>query len=108
MLLERRRSVIRKRRWTLHALRPLAALAVAAALIGGAAPAALAEADDQPIAPEEVQRVKASLEAKGYTDVHDLEIDDGRYEVDARNAEGFAVDLELDLKTLEILHEKRD
>jgi len=28
--------------------------------------------------------------------------------VDARNADGHSVDLELDMKTLEVLHEKRD
>lgn len=92
----------------IRSLRSLAVPALAAALVGFAAPAALAEDDDPPIAAEEAQRVKASLEAKGYTDVHDLEIDDGRYEADARNADGHSVDLELDLKTLEILHEKRD
>jgi hypothetical protein len=86
----------------------LAAPVVAAALLGFAAPAALADDDDRPIAPEEIERVKSSLEGKGYTDVHDIEIDDGRYEVDARNAEGHSVDLELDLQSLEILHEKRD
>jgi len=92
---------------TLRALRRLAAPALAVGLLGFAAPAVLAD-DDRPIAPDEVERVKQSLESKGYTDVHDLEIDDGRYEVDARNAEGYAVDLELDMKTLEVLYEKRD
>jgi hypothetical protein len=52
--------------------------------------------------------VRAALEAKGYSDVHDLEVDDGRFEVDARNPQGKAVDLELDLKSLEILHEDLD
>lgn len=99
--------MIRNSDRTVRALRFLAVPA-AVALLGLAAPAALADDDDQPIALEEIQRVKSSLEGKGYTDVHDIEIDDGRYEVDARNAEGFSVDLELDLKTLEILHEKRD
>lgn len=91
----------------LRALRRLAAPAMALALVGASAPAALAD-DDRPIAPEELERVKSSLEGKGYRDVHDVEIDDGRYEVDAVNPEGQQVDLELDLQTLEILHEKRD
>ena len=73
-----------------------------------AAAPALAGDDDRPGTPEELARVRAALEAKGYTDVHDLEVDDGRFEVDARNAQGKAVDLELDLKTLEILHEDLD
>lgn len=93
---------------TLRILRPVVLPAAAVALLGFAAPAAFADDDDQPIAPEEIQRVKDTLEGKGYADVHDIEVDDGRYEVDARNAEGHAVDLELDMKTLEILYEKRD
>jgi hypothetical protein len=91
---------------TLRALRPLAAPALAGLLVGFTAPAAFADDDDLP--PEDVQRVTQDLESKGYTDVHDVEMDDGRYEADAVNAEDQRVDLELDPKTLEILHEKRD
>lgn len=68
----------------------------------------LAGDDDRAGSAEELERVRAALEAKGYSDVHDLEVDDGRFEVDARNPQGKAVDLELDLKTLEILHEDVD
>ncbi|MEB2346835.1 MAG: PepSY domain-containing protein [Deltaproteobacteria bacterium] len=93
---------------TLRILRPFALPAAALAVLGFTAPAAFADDDDQPIAPDEIQRIEDALAGKGYTDVHDIEVDDGRYEVDARNAEGQPVDLELDLKTLEILHEKRD
>lgn len=73
-----------------------------------AAAPALAGDDDRTGTAEELARVRAALEAKGYSDVHDLEVDDGRFEVDALNPQGKAVDLELDLKTLEILHEDLD
>jgi hypothetical protein len=76
-----------------------------ALLAGGPA---LAHEDDRDGSPEELARVRAALEAKGYSDVHDLEVDDGHFEVDARNPDGQSVDLELDLETLEILHEDRD
>jgi Peptidase propeptide and YPEB domain len=57
---------------------------------------------------EELARVSKALEAKGYSEVRDLEVDDGRFEVDARNPQNEPVDLELDMKTLEVLHEDRD
>jgi hypothetical protein len=64
--------------------------------------------DDRAGTDEELARISEALEAKGYTEVRDLEVDDGRFEVDARNAKGEPVDLELDMKTLEVLHEDRD
>jgi hypothetical protein len=86
----------------------LAGLGLALSLtLLGVAPA-FASDDDRAGTPEELARVRAALEAKGYSDVHDLEVDDGRFEVDARNPGGESVDLELDLDTLEILHEDRD
>ena len=91
-----------RRRWLRRgALRLALPFALAAA-------PALAGDDDRAGTLEELARVRAALEAKGYSDVHDLEVDDGRFEVDARNPQGTAVDLELDLKTLEILHEVLD
>lgn len=84
-----------------------AAIALALPFALAAAPA-LAGDDDRTATSEELGRVRAALEAKGYSDVHDLEVDDGRFEVDARNPAGESVDLELDLTTLEILYEDRD
>jgi hypothetical protein len=80
------------------------ALAVGAAtlLSGGVA---LAEDDDRAATPEELERVRASLEAQGYAGVDDVEVDDGRFELDAISPAGQPVDLELDLATLEILRE---
>jgi len=78
--------------------------------LGSLAVATTAGADDgdRAATAEELQRITASLEQKGYRDVHDVEVDDGRFEVDAISPAGQSVDLELDLATLEILHEKRD
>jgi hypothetical protein len=90
-----------------HGWRRFAAPACLALGLVALGPAAGAD-DDRPLAAEELERVIRALESKGYRDVHDVEVDDGRYEVDAFNPAGQAVDLELDLQTLEIVHEKRD
>lgn len=90
------------------ALRFVAALGLALPLATFAAAPALAGDDDRPATAEELARVRAALEAQGYSDVHDVEVDDGRFEVDARNPAGESVDLELDLGTLVILYEDRD
>lgn len=87
-------------------MRRIAALGLAIGL-GAAAPAFAAD-DDERVTDEQLAKVKAALEAKGYTDIRDVEIDDGRFEVDAIHPDKYAVDLELDTTTLEIVHEKRD
>ena len=48
------------------------------------------------------------VEAAGYTNVHDLEFDDGRWEVDATSPAGVAVDLDVDAATGKVLHDDRD
>ena len=45
------------------------------------------------LAPQEIAR---QLETEGYTNVHDVELDDGVYEADATSQAGVAVDLEID------------
>lgn len=87
-------------------IRPFAAPAVAAALVAFATPA-LAD-DDRDATADEISRVTQALEGKGYRDVRDVEVDDGRFEADAVHPDGHQVDLELDMTTLEIVHEKRD
>lgn len=52
--------------------------------------------------------VARMLEAQGYTNVHDIELDDGRYEVEAVNAAGQKVDLKLDPRDGRILVENQD
>lgn len=79
------------------------------ALTSMAASSAMAQShDDRAATPDETRRITELLTTKGYTEIHDIEVDDGRFEVDARHPDGQAVDLELDLETLEILHEDRD
>jgi len=73
-----------------------------------ASPAMGQTVDERPVTPEESRRITETLAAKGYTEIHDIEVDDGRFEVDARHPDGHEVDLELDLETLEILFEDRD
>jgi len=41
-------------------------------------------------------QVKSALEAKGYTNVNDIEFDDGMWEADATSADGNRVDLRFD------------
>jgi hypothetical protein len=86
---------------------PLIGWVMSFSLLLLAAPA-LAGITDRDGTAEELARVRTALEAKGYSDVHDLEWEGDHFEVDARNAENRAVDLELDVETLEILHEHRD
>lgn len=79
------------------------------ALASMTVPAARAQSvHDRGATPDESRRITEVLTTKGYTEIHDIEVDDGRFEVDARNPGGQAVDLELDLETLEILYEDRD
>jgi hypothetical protein len=86
---------------------PLTGWVVSLSLLLLAGPA-LAGSNDRDGTAEELARVRAALEAKGYSDVHDLEWEGDHFEVDARNADDREVDLELDVETLEILHEHRD
>jgi hypothetical protein len=55
--------------------------------------------------PNEVIR---TLESAGYTDVHDLEKDDGIYEAEATNASGQRVDLDIDPASGNVLREEPD
>jgi hypothetical protein len=84
-------------------IRGLALVVGAASLLSGGV--ALAEDDERAATPEEEESVRTALEAQGYSGVDDIEVDDGRFELDAISPAGQAVDLELDLATLEILRE---
>jgi hypothetical protein len=96
-------------RFTLRSDRMRTALA-GALILGGVALAAspAAAVDDDRVTDAQHEKIKAALEAKGYRDVRDVEIDDGRFEADATHPDGYAVDLELDMTTFEVVHEKRD
>lgn len=73
-----------------------APLALALALAAAAATAQDAMTEAQ---------VRATLEAQGYTNVNDIEFDDGMWEADARSADGNRVDLRLDPETGEVYPE---
>lgn len=47
-------------------------------------------------APMTQAQVKSALEAKGYTNINDIEFDDGMWEADAKSADGNRVDLRFD------------
>lgn len=64
--------------------------------------------EDRAATAEERTRVTEALEKRGYKNVHEIEVDDGRFEADATSPAGHEVDLELDMKSLEIVHERRD
>lgn len=57
------------------------------------------------LSPDEIVR---RLEAAGYTNVHDVEFDDGRYEAEATSAGGAAVDLDIDAVTGKVTQEEPD
>ena len=71
-----------------------------------AAPAAPVE--DRPATDKERARITAALEKRGYKNIHDVEVDDGRFEADATSPAGYEVELELDMKSLKIVREHRD
>jgi len=60
---------------------------------------------DVPVQPA---AVVADLAGRGYSDIHDIEWDDGRWEVEAVSPQGKRVDIEIDPTTGEILHEEID
>jgi hypothetical protein len=70
-----------------------------------AAAPALAGEEDRPASADELARMRKALEAKGYSDLQNIEVD-CRIELDAKNKAGQSMDLELDLETLEILDEE--
>jgi hypothetical protein len=49
------------------------------------------------------QDVRAALETQGYTDVHDVDFEDGIWNAKARNASGNKVKLKLDAKTGKVI-----
>jgi hypothetical protein len=93
------RSIVRP------ALTALAAAIVLSAGIATAtqpAPSAAATAAVQP--PQVVER----LQQKGYSDVHDVEWDDGAWEADATSPAGEQVDLRISPETGDVLSEEAD
>jgi hypothetical protein len=52
--------------------------------------------------------VVRKVEHAGYTNIHDLEDDDGRWELEATSPAGVNVDLAVDPTTGEIVHEENE
>lgn len=82
--------------------------AIAAAVALGASPA-MARDDDRPPTAAERTAIEKSLRDNGFTSWEDIELDDGRWEVDnARTVDNVKYDLKLDPKTLQIVKRDRD
>jgi hypothetical protein len=77
--------------------------AAAAVMTGG--PFAIASAAQGQLSPSEVVQ---KIEGAGYTKVHDVEFDDGRWEVEATSPAGVPVDLTIDATSGQIVHEEND
>lgn len=84
-------------------------IGMAVGLLGLVAGSTLAAdaADPSKATMSPAQIIKA-VEAAGYTNVRDLEFDDGRWELEATSPSGAAVDLEVDANTGKVLHEEAD
>lgn len=87
-------SMKRSKRMSVHVL------AIALAGAGGLA-FAQDTAQDTMTAPQ----VRAALEAQGYTDIDDVEFDDGMWEADATSADGKRVDVRIDPRTSQVYPE---
>lgn len=56
----------------------------------------------------DLDEVLARLRTVGYSDFREVERENGRYEVNSRNAEGRRVELYVDARTGEVVKEERD
>lgn len=56
----------------------------------------------------DAQAISKKLKAAGYTNVRDIDLDDGVWEVDARNKAGVKVDLAVDPDDGSVLSERED
>ena len=67
-----------------------------------------AQADRAPNA-EERTAIEATLRGDGFTEWQEVELDDGKWEVDdARNSDGHKYDVDIDSKSYVILRKDRD
>lgn len=70
---------------------------------------AAARADDRPVTPEERRQIEEVLRREGFTRWDEIELDDGRFEVDgAIAADGREYDLELSRVDFSILKRDRE
>lgn len=88
---------------------PIAALALGIALAGASAVSAETVRLKGPHeAKVDAKQVVEKLEKAGYQNVHDLEWDDGFWEVEATSPKGLPVDIVVDPTSGEIVHEEVD
>jgi len=85
--------------------RKLVALAALPGMVLLAAVGQTQATSGEKMSPADVVR---KVERAGYTNVHDLEYDDGRWELEAISPAGVNVDLAVDPTTGEIVHEEND
>lgn len=90
----------------MKSLRTVVAVGLGMAMMLGATP--LFADDTPPAGSLSAAEVTSKLTAAGYTNVHDVEFDDGVWEADATSASGQAVDLVIDAKSGKVLHERPD
>lgn len=74
----------------------------ALAILVLAAPAVASERD---ATPSEHESVVQHLKKQGYTRISDVDVVNGRFEVDARSSQGADVDVIVDMKTLKVIGE---
>ncbi len=91
---------------TMHKIRTLGLFAAAMGL--AATPVLAADVTDAAKAEMSPAEIVRAVEAAGYTNVRDIEFDDGRWEMEATSPAGAPVDLEVDAKTGKVLHEEAD
>lgn len=91
------------------------AVAIAIGIAGAAAIGSPAMADDDdrrtarsPQAGLSIGDVYQRLTADGYTRIEEIERDDGKYEVEARDSQGRQVELDIDAQTGRILEVEHD
>jgi len=84
------------------------ALALVAGSVFAVPPSVAAESGDVTAAKLSPAEIVRTVEAAGYTNVNDLEFDDGRWEFEATSAAGARVELQVDGATGKILHEEAD
>ena len=89
-----------------HTIRRRSAALLGAALLIGAPAVAFGQAASAPgTLPA---NIASSLAAAGYTAIHDVELDDGVWELEATSPAGKPVDLKVDPNTGKVLHEEPD
>lgn len=80
------------------------------ALLGlfASAPMLIAQAQNAPATELDAKQIIAKLESAGYTKIHDVEKDDGVWEVEATNSAGQRVELEVDPVSGNVVREQPD